>query len=95
MADETRQTTPRVFNKRHRDAPFGAIYVGRPGAWGNPFVGGIDGTRDEVVAKLRSKLMADPAMLAAAKRDLRGKHLVCFCAPLACHADVLLEIANA
>lgn len=30
------------------------------------------------------------------KRDLRGKNLACFCAlDQPCHADVLLEIANA
>ena len=26
--------------------------------------------------------------------ELRGKHLVCWCKPLPCHADYLLEIAN-
>jgi hypothetical protein len=29
------------------------------------------------------------------KRELKGKDLICFCAPKPCHADVLLEIANA
>ncbi|WP_436298090.1 DUF4326 domain-containing protein [Variovorax sp. LjRoot175] len=33
-------------------------------------------------------------MLAAAKAELRGKDLVCWWAPEACHADVLLRIAN-
>jgi hypothetical protein len=33
--------------------------------------------------------------MAAAKTELRGKDLVCWCAPKLCHADVLLEIANA
>jgi hypothetical protein len=27
------------------------VYVGRPSKWGNPFVIGRDGTRDEVIAK--------------------------------------------
>jgi hypothetical protein len=31
----------------------------------------------------------------AAKRELSGKDLVCFCAPKGCHGDVLLEVANA
>jgi hypothetical protein len=31
----------------------------------------------------------------AALPELRGKDLVCWCAPDACHADVLLELANA
>ncbi len=26
--------------------------------------------------------------------ELRGEDLVCWCAPLPCHADVLLELAN-
>lgn len=29
------------------------------------------------------------------KKELKGKDLVCWCAPLPCHADVLLELANA
>jgi len=27
--------------------------------------------------------------------ELRGKDLVCWCAPKPCHADILLELANA
>ena len=27
-------------------------------------------------------------------QDLKGKDLVCWCAPAACHADILLKIAN-
>jgi Domain of unknown function (DUF4326) len=26
--------------------------------------------------------------------ELRGKTLVCWCAPLPCHGDVLVELAN-
>ena len=35
--------------------------------------------------------------IATGERDiteLRGKDLVCWCAPLPCHADILLELAN-
>jgi len=39
-------------------------------------------------------LLASPDKVAAAKRELRGKDLVCFCAPNACHGDVLIEVAN-
>lgn len=35
------------------------------------------------------------ALAADARRDLRGKNLACWCAASPCHADVLLEIANA
>lgn len=70
------------------------VYVGRPSPYGNPFVIGRDGSRDEVIAKYRAWLMAKPELVAQAKRELKGKVLACWCAPLACHADVLVEIAN-
>jgi hypothetical protein len=81
---------PRVKNKR-RD-PDG-IYVGRPTKWGNPFVIGRDGTREQVVEKYRGWL-GNNAELLAALPELRGQSLVCWCAPDPCHADVLLELAN-
>ena len=83
---------PQVHNKRAGTAPADAVYIGRPGPWGNPFVIGKDGDRDQVVQKYRDCLTL--AMIAKAKRMLRGKDLVCWCAPAACHGDVLLEIAN-
>jgi hypothetical protein len=68
------------------------VYVGRPSKWGNPFAIGRDGTRDEVIAKYRAWLMQQPALLAQLP-ELRGKNLVCWCAPQRCHADVLAEFA--
>jgi hypothetical protein len=69
------------------------VYVGRPSKWGNPFVIGRDGTRDEVMAKYRDWILRQPALVAAL-HELRGKHLVCWCAPGRCHAEVLIELAN-
>lgn len=82
--------TPRIHNKRAGTAPPGAVYIGRGSPWGNPFVIGPDGTRDEVIEKFRR--------LTLPRLDvtlLRGKHLVCWCAPAACHGDLLLCVANA
>lgn len=84
----------KVLNKRVSGVPHGAIYIGRPSKWGNPFVIGKDGTRAEVIAKYREHLWASPA-LRDALPELKGKDLVCWCAPCACHGDVLLELANA
>ena len=67
------------------------IYVGRPSKWGNPFVIGRDGSRNEVIAKYRAWIVQQPALLAAL-RELRGKDLVCWCAPERCHADVLIDL---
>jgi hypothetical protein len=90
----TKTLAPRVLNKRDR-IPEGAVYVGRPSRFGNPFVIGRHGDRSAVVARFEAALLANPDLLAAAKAELRGKDLVCWCAPEACHADVLLRIANA
>ena len=83
----------RVLNKRGDMIPRGAVYVGRPTKWGNPFVIGRDGDRDEVVRRYRDRLLESPTLLAQLG-ELRGRDLVCWCAPLRCHADVLLELAN-
>jgi hypothetical protein len=61
--------------------------------WGNPFVIGRDGTRDEVIAKYHEWIACQPNLLARLE-ELRGKDLVCFCAPRLCHGDILLELAN-
>ena len=83
---------PKVLNKRTDNIPSDAIYVGRPSYWGNPFVIGKDGTRGEVITKYSMTLHYKQRE--AIKRTLKGKDLICWCAPEACHADVLLEIAN-
>lgn len=84
----------RVLNKRANGRPVGAVYVGRPSKWGNPFRLASEADRAAVVAKYRAWLLAQPALVAEVKRELAGKDLVCWCAPRACHADVLLEVAN-
>lgn len=69
------------------------VYVGRPTKWGNPFIIGRDGTREEVVAMYRERLLLTPPLLESL-HELTGKNLSCWCAPEQCHADVLLELAN-
>lgn len=76
-----------------RAAPYD-VYVGRPSPFGNPFVPGRDGSREEVIAKFETWLLAQPEKVALVKRFLKGKVLGCYCAPRACHADVLARIAN-
>lgn len=71
----------------------GRVYIGRPGKWGNPFVIGSDGTRAEVIAKYRDWILAQPQLMAALG-ELEGQDLICWCAPLRCHGDVLVELAN-
>ena len=70
------------------------VYVGRGSKWGNPFHIGQHGSRQQVIARYRAWLVQQPALMAALA-ELRGQDLVCYCAPLACHGHVLLELANA
>lgn len=85
----TRYDEPRVHNKYARTAPYSAIYVGRGSPWGNPFHIGIDGDRNVVIDRFAREILPSLDL-----KPLRGKHLVCFCFPLRCHADVLLREAN-
>jgi hypothetical protein len=111
MSSATEPPTPRVWSRRSGAelAPPDAVYVGRPTSWGNPFnvasehIGpyeeplGVFFTRERAIEEYRAWMAADSQepLRQQARRTLRGKHLVCWCAPLPCHADVLLEIANA
>jgi len=50
----------------------------------------------EAVRRFRACLLHDEAVHEDVRNRLRGKNLACWCAPGApCHADVLLELANA
>lgn len=69
------------------------IYIGRPSEWGNPFVIGQDGTREEVVTKYETWLLGQPELLAKVP-ILKDKILGCFCTPLPCHGDVLVKYAD-
>jgi hypothetical protein len=90
---------PRVLNKRDYEGLKDiliedCVYIGRPSIWGNPFTIGRDGTREEVIEWHEVWFMKHPDLIARAKSELKGKHLICFCAPEACHGDLLLKIAN-
>lgn len=69
------------------------VYIGRPSKWGNPFVIGKDGSREEVVEKYRQWLLSNPELLEEVK-ELKGKILGCWCSPKECHGDILAELAN-
>ena len=81
------------------------VYVGRPSNWGNPFLIGRDGTREEVIAKYREYLQTSDRVLAvwirANVHQLRGRTLACWCAPaggfkgkVLCHGQILAGLAN-
>ncbi len=69
------------------------VYVGRPSKWGNPYIIGRDGSREEVVRKYRDYIVGNERLLESLP-ELKGKCLACWCAPLPCHGDILMELAN-
>ena len=76
------------------------VFIGRPSKWGNPFKIGRDGDRDEVLRKYERWLMElrngrYRPLFYEATTELSGKVLGCYCAPLRCHGDVLIERVDA
>lgn len=85
------------------------MVVSRPSKWGNPFtlemwrdlIPDERGQREMVVMQFGTMLIdgefeGDYPRMGQIIRELAGKNLACWC-PLdqPCHADVLLDIANA
>jgi len=79
------------------------VRIGRPSKWGNPFSHLPKSAakfrcagREEAMQRYREWVYApeQAGLRAAARRELRGKVLGCYCKPLACHGDVLAEIAD-
>lgn len=87
--------------------PANTVKVDRTTKWGNPFIVGKHGTREECVRFFTLMLggyvcisqgdineqIAYRKMVATDKAELKGKNLACWCpAGAACHADVLLGL---
>lgn len=90
--------TTTVVNRRQTLRRTSDVYIGRPGPWGNPFIIGADGDRAAVIKKYRAWITGNDRVAVALRRNLRrirGRRLVCWCAPAPCHGDVLAELADA
>jgi len=93
---------PKVYNKRNKNFPKTSEYVGRPTKWGNPFIIGQEYqgcilTRELTLEAYEDWLLySDEGFkIQLQLPELNGKDLVCWCAPLPCHGDILLRLANA
>lgn len=82
--------------------PRGAVYVGRANPayrlggskFANPFRPGPGGDRRDMIRQYAERLAGRPALLDAARHDLAGKRLACWCVPSPCHASVLAYVAD-
>lgn len=94
----------RIQRKRTKGyrMPEGAVYVGRPTKFGNPYPSAwdfrctlraiLDG---QPLTNERAKHREHMERIAADLGELQGKPLACWCAlNHSCHADVLAEYAN-
>lgn len=94
-----------VVNKRaHKGRGHNHIYIGRPSVLGNPYTIGKDGSREDVIKSYRLWLSWQLANAdingGKIKRELEriakiaegiDVYLICWCAPLPCHGDVLKQ----
>ena len=72
------------------------VYIGRGSPFGNPYRIGDNGDRNQVLSLYReyfTKRLTNPKF-----RDmvlsLKDKVLGCYCVPLKCHGDIIIEYLN-
>lgn len=73
------------------------VYIGRGSLWGNPFVIGRDGTREDVIDKYTKYLWRELKNGRITKEmliSLDGKVLGCYCKPKSCHGDIIKKAVN-
>jgi hypothetical protein len=86
----------RIQRLRGERLPGNTVFVGRPTRFGNPYrCSSAVRERERAVQQYRQYLFNHPELIEAARADLAGHDLACWC-PLddgPCHADVLLDLA--
>ena len=68
-----------------------AVRIDRGTEYGNPFILGEDGTRDEVCDAYANHYLPHKPSIKSKLRLLRGKVLICHCYPLRCHGNDLIS----
>ena len=91
---------PIVLNRNNRREMFRTkellrIGVGRGTKWGNPYrIKDYSNPEERLQVIELYRINVLPKFSQAELETLRGRNLICYCAPLPCHADLLLEAAN-
>ena len=98
------ETTVVNVNFSRYDVYIGRPTVGSPWRYGNPFVIGEDGDREQVIQKFKDWIYDGRTFGNKDATDgrrnwilanlwlLKGKRLGCFCHPKACHGNVYVEL---
>ncbi|MCY4478893.1 MAG: DUF4326 domain-containing protein [Rhodospirillales bacterium] len=97
---------PAIINLKHhpelqraledREEFEGVVRADRRTRWGNRFVIGRHGTREEVIERYRRRLwqrIREGDVSLEALAGLHGKTLACWCHPKPCHCNVLARAA--
>lgn len=91
-----------VGNIRREPFPTNGVYIGRAGHgqtgyFGNPYVLGPNNPRGSTIERYKAYFytrMREDSVFAARIHALRGKRLMCFCAPQPCHGNVIADYLN-
>lgn len=79
------------------------VYIGRPSKYGNTYSHIKNAStlalyeadsREDAIQYFERDLIEKPELIEAVQNELRGKILGCYCAPEACHGEVLVKYAN-
>lgn len=84
---------PRVLNVHHDVIPARSVNIRSPSVYANPFEGKFL-THDEDIDAFEKWFDTNFFLKDLVKKALRGRSLVCTCAPARCHGDILLKVAN-
>lgn len=71
-----------------------AVYVGRPGPFGNPVEVTEETPRGSALVGYLEHLRGNPDLVDRIRVEMMGKDAVCWCAPRACHGDIIRHIAD-
>lgn len=91
----------KIGNKHHKNK---GEYIGRGSPLGNPFIIGKHGTREEVIEKysvyLKDQIVKRNAEIINELKRIyilsttQNVVLLCFCKPLPCHGQVIIDVLN-
>jgi hypothetical protein len=81
--------------KEHYD-----VYIGRGSKWGNPYSTHLSNedefkvsNKDEAIVMYEAWINEQPELMSSLY-ELEGKILGCWCAPKACHGDVIKKLVE-